>query len=121
MREGSSKRRSSLDSRTAWKETTSATAPEGRASSNWVGAMLGHYVHLAVRNIPRAGPFVFMSIVGLALGLATARTTRSMSPLRDRARHELPARRKQRDLQHRGSLLLHGRRHRARQRVPPQL
>jgi hypothetical protein len=34
--------------------------------------------------------------------------------------HELPARREQRDLQHRGSLLLPRRRHRARQRVRPQ-
>ena len=48
------------------------------------------------------------------------RDPRHLQPLRDRARHELPARRKQRDLQHRRSLLLHGRRHRARQRVCPQ-
>ena len=42
---------------------------------------------------------------------------RHLQPLRDGARHELPARREQRDLQHRRPLLLPGRRHRARQRV----
>ena len=45
---------------------------------------------------------------------------RHLQPLRDRARHERPARREQRDLQHRGSLLLPRRRHRARQRVRAQ-
>ena len=45
---------------------------------------------------------------------------RHLQPLRDRARHEFPAHRKQRDLQHRRSLLLPRRRHRARQRVRPQ-
>ena len=45
------------------------------------------------------------------------RDPRHLQPLRDRARHELPARREQRDLQHRRSLLLPRRRHRARQRV----
>ena len=34
--------------------------------------MIGHYLHLAARNIPRAGPFVFISIVGLAIGLGAA-------------------------------------------------
>ncbi len=42
---------------------------------------------------------------------------RHLQPLRDRARHEQPAGREQRHLQHRGSLLLPGRRHRARQPV----
>ena len=45
---------------------------------------------------------------------------RHLQPLRDRARHAQPAGREQRDLQHRGSLLLHGRRHRARQPVCPE-
>ena len=48
------------------------------------------------------------------------RDPRHLQPLRDRARHEFPAHRKQRDLQHRRSLLLPRRRHRARQRVRPQ-
>jgi len=34
--------------------------------------MIGHYLHLAVRNVPRAGPFVLISIVGLAIGLGAA-------------------------------------------------
>ncbi|HZF29616.1 MAG TPA: ABC transporter permease [Gammaproteobacteria bacterium] len=34
--------------------------------------MIGHYLHLAARNIPRAGPFVFISIAGLAIGLGAA-------------------------------------------------
>ena len=34
--------------------------------------MIGHHLHLAARSIPRAGPFVFISIVGLAIGLGAA-------------------------------------------------
>src|SRR6476646_327983 len=34
--------------------------------------MIGHYLHLAARNVPRAGPFVLISIVGLAIGLGAA-------------------------------------------------
>jgi hypothetical protein len=34
--------------------------------------MIGHHLQLAARNIPRAGPFVLISIVGLALGLGAA-------------------------------------------------
>ena len=34
--------------------------------------MLGNYLRLAARNVPRAGPFVLISIVGLAIGLAAA-------------------------------------------------
>ena len=34
--------------------------------------MLGHYLLLAARNVPRAGPFAFISIVGLAIGLGAA-------------------------------------------------
>jgi putative ABC transport system permease protein len=34
--------------------------------------MIGHYLLLATRSIPRAGPFVFISIVGLAIGLGAA-------------------------------------------------
>ena len=45
---------------------------------------------------------------------------RHLQPLRDRAWHERPADREQRDLQHRRSLLLPRRRHRARQPVRPQ-
>ena len=48
------------------------------------------------------------------------RDPRHLQPLRDRAWHEQPAGREQRDLQHRRSLLLPRRRHRARQRVRPQ-
>src|SRR5262245_919880 len=40
--------------------------------SSRVTPMLGHYLHLAARNIPRAGPFVFISIAGLAIGLGAA-------------------------------------------------
>ncbi len=45
---------------------------------------------------------------------------RHLQPLRDGARHELPAGREQRYLQHGRPLLLHGRRHRARQPVRAQ-
>jgi cell migration-inducing and hyaluronan-binding protein len=45
---------------------------------------------------------------------------RHLQPLRDGARHEFPARRKQRDLQHRWSLLLPRRRRGARQPVRAQ-
>ncbi len=45
---------------------------------------------------------------------------RHLQPLRDGAWHELRARREQRDLQHRRSLLLPRGRHRARQRVRAQ-
>src|SRR5882672_4074456 len=34
--------------------------------------MVRHYISLAARNVPRAGPFVFISIVGLAIGLGAA-------------------------------------------------
>ena len=34
--------------------------------------MIGHYLRLAARNVPRAGPFVLISIVGLAIGLGAA-------------------------------------------------
>jgi putative ABC transport system permease protein len=34
--------------------------------------MLRHYLLLAVRNLPRAGPFALISIVGLAIGLGAA-------------------------------------------------
>ena len=34
--------------------------------------MIGHYLLLAARNLPRAGPFVAVSIVGLAIGLGAA-------------------------------------------------
>ena len=34
--------------------------------------MLGHHLALAARTAPRAGPFVLISIVGLAVGLGTA-------------------------------------------------
>ena len=34
--------------------------------------MIGHYLHVAARTIPRAGPFVFISIAGLAIGLGAA-------------------------------------------------
>ena len=34
--------------------------------------MIGHYLRLAARNVPRSGPFVLISIVGLAIGLAAA-------------------------------------------------
>lgn len=34
--------------------------------------MIGHYLYLAARNVPRAGPFVLISIVGLAIGLGAA-------------------------------------------------
>src|SRR5215471_6961386 len=34
--------------------------------------MIGHDLYLAARSIPRAGPFVFISIVGLAIGLCAA-------------------------------------------------
>ncbi len=34
--------------------------------------MIGHYLHLAARSVPRAGPFVLISIVGLAIGLGAA-------------------------------------------------
>lgn len=34
--------------------------------------MIGHYLLLAARNVPRAGPFVLISIVGLAIGLGAA-------------------------------------------------
>ncbi len=34
--------------------------------------MIGHYLHLAARGVPRAGPFVLISIVGLAIGLGAA-------------------------------------------------
>jgi putative ABC transport system permease protein len=34
--------------------------------------MIGHYLRLAARNVPRAGPFVFISIVGLSIGLGAA-------------------------------------------------
>ena len=45
---------------------------------------------------------------------------RHLQPLRDGARHQRPAGREQRDLQHRRPLLLPRRRHRARQPVHPQ-
>ena len=34
--------------------------------------MIGHSLRLAARNVPRAGPFVLISIGGLAIGLAAA-------------------------------------------------
>ncbi|HEX5046873.1 MAG TPA: ABC transporter permease [Gammaproteobacteria bacterium] len=34
--------------------------------------MIGHYLYLAARNLPRSGGFVFMSIAGLAIGLGAA-------------------------------------------------
>src|ERR1041385_3644160 len=34
--------------------------------------MIAHYLHIAVRDVPRAGPFVLISIVGLAIGLGAA-------------------------------------------------
>ncbi len=34
--------------------------------------MIGHYLRLAVRNVPRAGPYVLLSIVGLGIGLGAA-------------------------------------------------
>jgi putative ABC transport system permease protein len=34
--------------------------------------MIGHYLRLAIRNIPRAGPFVLISVVGLGIGLGAA-------------------------------------------------
>ena len=34
--------------------------------------MIGNYLRLAARSVPRAGPFVLISIVGLAIGLAAA-------------------------------------------------
>jgi putative ABC transport system permease protein len=34
--------------------------------------MIGHYLLLAARNVPRAGPFVLISIAGLAIGLGAA-------------------------------------------------
>jgi putative ABC transport system permease protein len=34
--------------------------------------MIGHYLRLAVRTVPRAGPFVLISVVGLAIGLGAA-------------------------------------------------
>ena len=45
---------------------------------------------------------------------------RHLQPLRDGARHQQPADPEQRDLQHRGPLLLHGRRRGDRQPVHPQ-
>jgi putative ABC transport system permease protein len=34
--------------------------------------MIGNYLYLAARSLPRAGPFVFLSIAGLAIGLGAA-------------------------------------------------
>jgi putative ABC transport system permease protein len=34
--------------------------------------MIGHYLRLALRTVPRAGPFVLISVVGLAIGFGAA-------------------------------------------------
>jgi len=34
--------------------------------------MIGHYLLVAARNVLRAGPFVLISIAGLAIGLGAA-------------------------------------------------
>jgi hypothetical protein len=57
--------------------------------------MIGNYLLLAARNLPRAGPFVAVSIVGLAIGLgASQRCARASGRCRRRGCSWLQRRRR---------------------------